>query len=172
MWWALGCCGLLLGDVSDFGSGLLGGGWCEGVIAECYEDVEAAALSLAGQTANLWFTLQEQQALRRLLGRQIQTSETILELLELRFQVSQATVLDVYQQRQQLAGTQAQVPVVDATMRTTWHRIQVLQGITPGGVPVGLATTSTDRSKPPTRINSSKANLARCCAVSLQPSPT
>jgi len=104
------------------------------------EDVEAAALSLAGQTANLWFTLQEQQALRRLLGRQIQTSETILELLELRFQVSQATVLDVYQQRQQLAGTQAQVPVVDATMRTTWHRIQVLQGITPGGVPVGLAT--------------------------------
>jgi NodT family efflux transporter outer membrane factor (OMF) lipoprotein len=104
------------------------------------EDVEAAALSLAGQTASLWFTLQEQQALRRLLGRQIRTSETILELLELRFQVSQATVLDVYQQRQQLAGTQAQVPTVDATMRTTWHRIQVLQGITPGGPPVGLAT--------------------------------
>lgn len=104
------------------------------------EDVEAAALSLAGQTASLWFSLQEQQSLRRLLSRQIQTSETVLELLELRFQVSQATVLDVYQQRQQLAGTQAQVPTVDATMRTTWHRIQVLQGITPGGPPVGLAT--------------------------------
>lgn len=104
------------------------------------EDVEAAALSLAGRTASLWFTLQEQQALRRLLAAQIQSGETILELLELRFQVSQATVLDVYQQRQQLASTEAQVPGVDAQMRTTWHQIQVLQGIAPGGVPVGLAT--------------------------------
>jgi len=49
-------------------------------------------------------------------------------------------VLDVYQQRQQLASTEAQVPGVDAQMRTTWHQIQVLQGIAPGGWPVGLAT--------------------------------
>ena len=99
------------------------------------EDLEAAALSLAARTADLWFTLQEQFALRRIMGEQIVANRNHLELLELRFNMSQATALDVYQQRQQLAAIEAQVPQVEGTLRTIWHQLLVLQGKAPVGEP-------------------------------------
>lgn len=96
-------------------------------------DTEAAALSLAGQAANLWIAQREQAALQALLDKQIESSRTILELLELRFQVSQATALDVYQQRQQLAATEAQVPLALSALTTLRHQLAVLQGLPPTG---------------------------------------
>ena len=63
------------------------------------QDVEQTALLLTGAIAEAWFTIAEQGELIRLLGEQVETSETLLELTELRFSLGDGTALDVLQQR-------------------------------------------------------------------------
>lgn len=100
------------------------------VEAAC-EDLETAALLLTGAVVDLWFTIQEQRALLDLFERQISLGRTFLELVELRFSVGEASALDVYQQRLQLADTEAQVPGAMALLQTSLHQLRVLQGRAP-----------------------------------------
>jgi len=96
------------------------------------EDVEAAALLVAGSITETWFTILEQQALLDLLDEQIETSRTLVDLTELRFSLGEGTALDVLQQRQQLASTEAEVPVVRSLRDTARHQLAVLLGRPPG----------------------------------------
>lgn len=97
------------------------------------EDLESTALVLSGTITDLWLTLLEQKEQERLLKRQIEVNKVFLELVELRFTVGAASALDVFQQRQQLAGTEAEVPRVLSLQRTTFHQLQELTGEPPGG---------------------------------------
>ena len=101
--------------------------------AAARQDVEAAALALAGQAASLWFTWKEQAALKALLLRQVAASKKQLALIELRFGLGQASALDVYQQGEQVAATLAQLPPVLSLQSTTEYQLQILQGVVPGG---------------------------------------
>ncbi len=100
------------------------------VLATC-EDLEATALILTGTVTDLWFTVQEQQALLELFAEQIKANETLLELVELRFSIGDASALDVYQQRLQLAQTESQVPPVESLFRTASNQLYVLLGEPP-----------------------------------------
>lgn len=90
------------------------------------EDLEAAAVTLAGTVGELWYSLVEERAQRKLLAQQIRSSRTLLDLVELRFAQGLASALDVYQQRQQLATTRGQVPGIESRLQVTKHQLAVL----------------------------------------------
>ncbi len=127
------------------------------------EELEAAALLLSASVAETYFQIIEQNLQRLLLDQQIHAGETLLELIELRFAYGGSSVVDIYQQRQQLASTRAQMPVVQSRLRTLENRLQVQLGRSPGdltmkvsadfpelpalpftGIPVNLLTNRPD----------------------------
>ena len=95
------------------------------------EELEAAAMLLTARVAETYFQIIEQKLQLTLLERQIDAGETILELIELRFSYGEASVVDVYQQRQQLASTRVQVPLVQSRLRTLENRLHVQLGRSP-----------------------------------------
>jgi NodT family efflux transporter outer membrane factor (OMF) lipoprotein len=96
------------------------------------EDLETAAVTLAATVGELWYSLAEQRAQRALLEEQIKASETLLELVELRFARGLASALDVYQQRQQLSTTRGQRPAIESQIQLIRHQLAVLVGEPPG----------------------------------------
>lgn len=95
------------------------------------EDLEATALVITGRVANTWLDEIEKYELLALLNHQIDVNRTFLDLIELRFSVGQASALDVYQQRLQLAQTEAEVPPVRAALEVASHQLSVLSGKAP-----------------------------------------
>ncbi len=95
------------------------------------EDLEAIAMTLAAQVAETWFSLVEQNAQKRLLEEQQETGQTFLELTRLRFSQGLASALDVYQQRQQLAATVAEFPLVESRREVFRNQLAVLVGDPP-----------------------------------------
>ncbi|MEX2305069.1 MAG: TolC family protein [Waddliaceae bacterium] len=112
--------------------------------AACYElqatreDLDATALTLTGSVVDLWFTIQEQQALLEVIREQEEVSRTLLELVELRFSTALSTALDVFQQRLQLADILAQPPPIHSKLETSIHNLQTLMGAAPGTICLDL----------------------------------
>jgi NodT family efflux transporter outer membrane factor (OMF) lipoprotein len=103
------------------------------------EELEAAAILLTTQVTETYYQIIEQNLQLALLDRQINAGETLLELIELRFGYGEASVVDVFQQRQQLASTHAQVPVVQSRLRTLENRLNVQLGRPPVSKPLRVA---------------------------------
>jgi multidrug efflux system outer membrane protein len=105
-------------------------------------DLEAMAMSLTAQVTGVWFSLIEETSQRNVLQSQLETNETYLELVELRFSMGLASSLDVYQQRQQVAALRARMPLVESHIMVLMHQINILLGKTPGSdigpIPVSL----------------------------------
>jgi len=95
------------------------------------EDLESIAMTLAAQVAEAWFSLVEQGAQTKLLDEQQETGRTFLELTRLRFSQGLASAVDVYQQRQQLAATRAEVPLVESRKEVFRHQLALLVGDPP-----------------------------------------
>jgi len=99
------------------------------------EDLQAAALLLSAEVAESYFGLVEQRLQLALLASQVEVSKTLLGLIELRFAQGQASVVDVYQQRQQLASTEAQFPLIRSRLRVLANRLKVLVARSPAQGP-------------------------------------
>jgi multidrug efflux system outer membrane protein len=95
------------------------------------EDLEAAAMTLTAQVAETYFSIIEKQAQQKLIQEQIEANKTYLKLTELRFIQGLASALDVYQQRQQLASTRAQLPLINSILDTQKHQLSLLLGEPP-----------------------------------------
>ena len=95
------------------------------------EDLEAFALILTGDIADTWYSIVEQQAHLQLVHEQLEISETFLELVELRFSQGQASAVEVYQQREQVASTQAHIPPAESRLQVQQHKLAVLLGRAP-----------------------------------------
>jgi NodT family efflux transporter outer membrane factor (OMF) lipoprotein len=95
------------------------------------DELADMALLLSTQVADTYFQLIEQRLQLALLSRQIEASRTFLELIKLRFAYGSASVVDVYQQRQQLAAIRTQLPVVRSRLSTLDNRFHVLLGMVP-----------------------------------------
>jgi len=102
-------------------------------IAASREDLQAMALLLSAEVAGAYVDLLEQRLQLALLARQVEVGQTLLELIELRFGQGQASVVDVYQQRQLLASTRAQVPLIESRRRILENRLKVLTARSPVG---------------------------------------
>ena len=94
-------------------------------------DRDAQILQLTLQAATIWYD--HALATQRLafIDEQVQRSRDLLEVLELRFG-SDASVLDVLQQRQQLAATSLQRPIAEASREASGVALAVLIAETPG----------------------------------------
>ncbi len=95
--------------------------------------LEAAAIILTAQVAETYYGIMESRLQLKLLEQQIESGQTLLELIELRFGYGEASVVDIYQQRQQLASTRSQMPVVQSRLRTLTNSLYVQLGQTPSG---------------------------------------
>ncbi len=104
-------------------------------------DVEATAMSLSGELVSAWYGLAEQQAQLALLQGQLETNETLLELVRLRFAQGLASAVDVLQQQGQVRRIQTQRPLIEARQAVLANRLASLMGLTPGGLAYAPPTT-------------------------------
>ena len=100
------------------------------------DDIEAIAITMAAEISEAWFDLLLQRAQRKLLVEQLGTNEIFLELIQLRFNQGLASSLDVFQQRQQVVATRAQLGLVDGAIAALGFRLAVLVGQPPGALTV------------------------------------
>ena len=93
-------------------------------------DLEAAAMTVAAESARLWIEILEQRAQKILLEQQLHANQIYLELVELRFQKAMVSALDVFQQKQAVHRVLAQIPLVEARLRTSHNELALLSGAT------------------------------------------
>ena len=99
------------------------------------EDLNAAAITLASNVVSRWIGIQSQRMQIELLQQQLKANIILLELVELRFRKSLASALDVFQQRQVVAQSRAQLPLVEQSEHELLHELAVLTGRTPFALP-------------------------------------
>jgi len=95
-----------------------------------HEQLNTVAITLSAQTANLWTGVVAQHLQTDLLRKQLEANKTSLELIELRFKKSLATALDVYQQRQAVAATEARIPPAELREQLLKNQLTALLGRT------------------------------------------
>ncbi len=91
-------------------------------------DLESAAMTVAAELARLWIEILEQRAQKILLEQQLGANQVYLELVELRFQKAMVSALDVFQQKQAVHRVLAQIPLVEASLRTSQNKLALLVG--------------------------------------------
>ena len=116
-------------------------------LAAVVYDYETLRLLLSSQVADAYYQALEQRLQHDLLMQQLESGRTILDLLELRFLQGAASLVDVLQQRGQLADIEAEIPVVQAQLRLLENRLDVLMGRPPDGNDL---TDGPEPSLPPT----------------------
>ncbi len=97
-------------------------------------DYRAAAISLSGEVAAAWLELTEARLQLTLINSQIQTNETVLKVLELRFAVGQSDAADVLRQRQLVEATREQAVTAFNRIDVLTHRLAVLEGRPPQSI--------------------------------------
>lgn len=103
------------------------------------EDLSSAAMTLAASVAENWLSIISQRMQKKLLDQQLETNKTYLGLVELRFRKGVVSALDVYQQRETVERTRAQIPLVEAREQKLLHALALLLGRPPQS-PVSIST--------------------------------
>jgi len=104
-------------------------------MAATREDLNTAAITLAGEISTAWVNLLSNRARQSLIRNQLKTNRTTLELLELRFDNSLSTAVDVLQQRTTVARTKASLPPLEAEEQVLLHKLAILTGQPATSVP-------------------------------------
>jgi outer membrane protein, multidrug efflux system len=92
------------------------------------ERFSSAAMTLASQTALRWIGTISQQLQTDLIRSQLKANRESLELVELRFRKAQASALDVFQQRQTVAATEALLPQIELAQEVQRNELAALLG--------------------------------------------
>jgi NodT family efflux transporter outer membrane factor (OMF) lipoprotein len=93
---------------------------------------EAMEITVSSTVVLRYFELIFQDKKLEILRKQVKFNKQILELIELRFKRSQATALDVYQQRQLVANAESQIPPAESRDAVVRNELAVLLGEIPG----------------------------------------
>ncbi|MGE4421332.1 MAG: efflux transporter outer membrane subunit [Pseudodesulfovibrio sp.] len=112
------------------------------------EDLNASAMTVAGEVVSRWLEIQSQRRKERIVEEQIKTNQTYLELIELRFRNSISTALDVYQQRQNLAKVKALLPPIKSQEQLLLNELALLMGRPVGSVTLADAEVPQPRELP------------------------
>ena len=99
------------------------------------EAVNIAATTIAGQVVDTWLQILSYRQQKELLQRQQATNESILELIQLRFNKSMVTALDVFQQRQIVEQSRAATTLVESAEQVQLNKLSVLLGQMPDKTP-------------------------------------
>jgi len=92
------------------------------------ELLNTAAITLSSQVTLRWTGIVAQRLQTELIHRQLKSNQTSLELIELRFRKSLSTALDVYQQRQAVAGTESRIPLAELREKLLLNELTALLG--------------------------------------------
>ena len=111
------------------------------------EDLRAAAMTLAAETAGRWVDVISLRLQKKLLERQLEANRIYLELVELRFFMAMVSALDVYQQKQLVQRVAAQIPLVEEEERLRLHELALLLGRSPADLG-GIEATSLPDTGP------------------------
>jgi len=95
------------------------------------EDLHAAMLSLSAAVIRQWLTIVARTQELELVHEQLNLNRITLELMDLRYRKGLATALDVYQQRQIVARTEALLPTLESQVQSARHDLAVLLGRQP-----------------------------------------
>ena len=105
-------------------------------------DAGVLAISVAAAVCDAWFDLQERLLTVQLLETQLAVAEDALVVVERRYHGGLGQLLDVYQQRELVAGVSSLLPQAQAAVGSSRYRLAVLLGVSPGTfempAPVGL----------------------------------
>lgn len=97
------------------------------------DDVDAVRLRLSAEIAEAYFDAVSWRNQLTLLEKQIIIDRDLLELTQLRFESGLTASVDMLQQSAQLANTESLVPAVEAELRVSENRLDVLMGYAPDG---------------------------------------
>lgn len=95
-------------------------------------ELESAAMSLAAEVAQAWFTLVEQNNRLRLLEQQLEVNSKGLELVSAQFRTGQVPMADLLQQRQLVESKQGEKIQLVAERDQSEHLLAILLGDSPG----------------------------------------
>ncbi|HPQ39299.1 MAG TPA: efflux transporter outer membrane subunit [bacterium] len=98
------------------------------------EDLRTAYLSVTAEAVSRWIELLVEREILHLLENQREANRQSLSLMEARFKLGQSSALDVYQQRQTVAGVEALIPGSRSRIRELQNEIAVLTGMPVGAV--------------------------------------
>ncbi len=95
-------------------------------------DLQTAAISVAGSVAETWAALLGNRAELAVLNEQITINEDLVEVQTQRFSNGLSTSLEVLQQQAILAEAKAEVPVLEQQAAILRNQLAILQGTLPG----------------------------------------
>jgi outer membrane protein, multidrug efflux system len=113
------------------------------------EDLNTAAITLSANIVTRWIDIISQRMQKQLLAQQLDANQTLLELVELRFRKSLASAVDVFQQRQLVEQSRAQLPLVEQSERRLLNELALLLGRTPFSLPQIRARSFEIPTDPP-----------------------
>ncbi len=96
--------------------------------AAAQEDIYTSKITLSASIVEAWLTILSLHAQENLIRSQIDTNKTILSLQERRFELGGATALDILQQEEQLALSQASLPDIVSAKEQALNNLIVLIG--------------------------------------------
>ncbi len=97
------------------------------------DDIDAVRLGLSAEIAESYFDAVGWRNQLALLEKQIIIDKDLFELTELRYESGLTASVDMLQQSSQLAETESLVPAVEAALRVSENRLDVLLGNVPDG---------------------------------------
>ncbi len=103
------------------------------------QDLSVSTLELTADIAETWIDIISARNKKIILENQININKTLLELQKLRFANGKANALDVSQQREALAETSSQVPLLEKQERILLNSLAFLSGTTE----IGLVQVNT-----------------------------
>jgi outer membrane protein, multidrug efflux system len=118
-------------------------------VAASREDLNTAAITLSANIVTRWIGIISQRMQKQLLVQQLNANQTLLELVELRFRKSLASAVDVFQQRQLVEKSRAQLPLVEQSERRLLNELSLLLGRTPFRLPQIQARSFEIPTDPP-----------------------
>ncbi len=98
-------------------------------------DLETAAMTIAAEVARLWVDLLTAREQLDRVRKQLEVHTTVRDLLELRFRKSMSSALDILQQREIVAQTQAKIPPLKNRIQQLEASVHLLLGQTSGTGP-------------------------------------
>jgi NodT family efflux transporter outer membrane factor (OMF) lipoprotein len=112
-------------------------------------DLNAAAITIAAEVSERWVRIISQRQQKILLQRQLNANETYLDLVDLRFRKSQASALDVMQQKQLVERVKALLPLIELEERLQLNELALLMGRQPYNNPDFQRDTLPELHAPP-----------------------
>ena len=112
-----------------------------------WADRQAIDVTISSTVVLRYFELIFQHQKLNILKDQVTFNKQILELVELRFRRSQASALDVYQQRQLVAKAESRIPPAESRELIVRNELALLLGEVPG-VPLGLQERDAPKLMP------------------------